>query len=62
MVFLLWSYQNEVGVIHSKDRLLPPGEQINAFKKMIKDEWQTVQKLVNDARIQAQQRKSKNEQ
>jgi len=56
---LLWSYQNEVGVIRSKDRLLPPGEQINAFKKMIKDEWQTVQKLVNDARIQAQQREGK---
>jgi len=56
---LLWSYQNEVGVIRSKDRLLPPREQINTFKKMLKSEWKTVQKLVNDARSQAQQREGR---
>lgn len=54
---LLWSYQNAVGPLKIRDRLLPPHHSIVRFKAMLREEWAESVQLVETARQQARQRK-----
>lgn len=52
----IWNYQNAVGVLKANDRLLPPHRTLQAFKTLIKQEWQAAKDLVEQARMQARSR------
>jgi Fic family protein len=52
----IWNYQSAVGVLKANDPLLPPHITLNAFKKLLKQEWQEAKELVAQARKQADER------
>jgi Fic family protein len=47
---LLWNYQNAVGAIRRKDRLLMPHPAIPAFKTFLREEWKESLRLIEEAR------------
>ncbi len=53
---LLWTYQNEVGIIRSMDRLLPTHPGIPIFKAFLRQEWQASLNLLDTARQLAARR------
>jgi Fic family protein len=53
---LLWTYQNAVGPLPDKGRLLPPHETVRQFKTLLREEWRESYRLVNEAHQQAQKR------
>ncbi len=53
---LLWTYQNAVGPLPDKGRLLSPHETVRQFKTLLKEEWRESYRLVNEAHQQAQKR------
>jgi Fic family protein len=52
----IWNYQNEVGVLKTKARLLPAHKSLSVFKNLLKQEWQEAKDLVATARQQARDR------
>lgn len=52
----LWNYQEAVGVLRSKERLLPSDKTMAEFKNILKEEWQAVCRMVDDAKSRAQSR------
>jgi len=53
---LLWRYQNAVGRIDRKSRLLPPHCALHEFESLLLEEWQKSTSLVEEARQLAGQR------
>lgn len=53
---LLWSYENEVGMIQPGGTLLPAHSAIRAFKALLREEWRESLRLVEEARRQARKR------
>lgn len=47
---LLWTYENAVGVITRQSPLLPPHPILNAFKTLLREEWNESIRLVEEAR------------
>jgi len=52
----LWNYQEAVGVLVAKARLLPQHKTIQPFKNIIKNEWQETHQIIEEAKKQAQLR------
>jgi hypothetical protein len=55
---LLWRYQNAVGRIGRRSRLLPPHPALRDFESLLLKEWQKSTSLVEEARQLARQRRS----
>jgi len=58
---LLWEYENGVGTIEREGRLLPVHPSLAAFKALLRAEWKTSLKLVEEAQEQAAKRLSRTE-
>jgi Fic family protein len=52
----IWDYQNAVGVLKANDRLLPAHKSLSWVKNILKQEWQETEKLVSQAKKQAEER------
>jgi Fic family protein len=54
---LLWRYQNAVGRIDRRSRLLPPHPALHEFESLLLEEWQKSTSLVEEANQLAKQRR-----
>ena len=54
---LLWRYQNAVGRIDRRSRLLPPHPALHEFESLLLEEWQKSTALVEEANQLAKQRR-----
>jgi hypothetical protein len=54
---LLWRYQNAVGRIDRRSRLLPPHPALHEFESLLLEEWQKSTSLVDEANQLAKQRR-----
>jgi hypothetical protein len=54
---LLWRYQNAIGRIDRRSRLLPPHPALHEFESLLLEEWQKSTSLVEEANQLAKQRR-----
>jgi len=52
----LWNYQEAVGILTAKARLLPQHKQIQPFKTLLREEWKETYQIVKEAGEKAHKR------